>query len=369
MTEKDHTNCPRCRSEGRPVKAITLQSLLREEQRDRIGSHEWRFCETPGCDVVYFRADGDGERFTKHDLTVRVGIKETTAPRPVCYCFEHTVEEIDEEIARTGRTTVLDDIRTRMKVACWCETTSPMGSCCLATVTRFVKAAQARAGNTSPAADTEPEEDCCATAHRPPVTSTRSWSGLATGGALLSAALSSACCWLPLLLLAFGASAAGVAGFFETWRPWFLGGAGVLLGLGFYFAYFKRQTCAPGSACATPNPNLRRLNRIILWIATLFIAAFAFFPNYLGTILGNNKEPVPITENPDTMTLTIEGMTCESCAITLEKRLLQVPDVGNARVDYLSRRAIIRPIDGQSISFEEISRTVKTAGYTSKRNE
>ena len=37
----------------------------------------------------------------------------------------------------------------------------------------------------------------------------------ATGGAVISAILSSACCWLPFLLIAFGASAAGVSGFFE----------------------------------------------------------------------------------------------------------------------------------------------------------
>ena len=45
--------------------------------------------------------------FTKADLTVRVGIKETAAPRHICYCFNHTVEEIEEEVHLTGKTTVL----------------------------------------------------------------------------------------------------------------------------------------------------------------------------------------------------------------------------------------------------------------------
>ncbi len=39
----------------------------------------------------------------------------------------------------------------------------------------------------------------------------------------MTALLSPACCWLPLLLIAFGASAAGVSGFFETYRPYLLG--------------------------------------------------------------------------------------------------------------------------------------------------
>jgi NAD(P)H-nitrite reductase large subunit len=70
------------------------------------------------------------------DLTVRVGIKERNGPRHVCYCFNHTIEEIEEEVRRSGTTTVLDDIKTRMKTACWCETKSPQGSCCLASVTK-----------------------------------------------------------------------------------------------------------------------------------------------------------------------------------------------------------------------------------------
>lgn len=297
MTEKITATCPRCRSKGRPVKSITLQSLLREEFTNLIGGHDWRFCETPECEVVYFRADGDGGNFTKDQLTLRVGIKETATPRPVCYCFNHTVEEIDEEVARTGKTTVLDDIRTRMKVDCWCEITSPMGSCCLATVTRFVKAAQARAGTSDTDSTAEPPEDCCAVADDPPATSTRRWSGLAIGGALVSAVLSSACCWLPLLLLGFGASAAGVAGFFEAWRPLFLSGAVVLLGAGFYLAYSRKETCAPGSACAVPNPKLRRFKRLVHWVAALFIAAFAFFPNYLGAILGNDPKAASIKQS------------------------------------------------------------------------
>ncbi len=94
---------------------------------------------------------------------MRVGIKETTAPRPVCYCFHHSVEEIDEDIARTGQTGVIDDIKTRMQKACWCETTNPMGACCLSTVTRFVKAAKARVGNASSTSSAEDEaRDCCA---------------------------------------------------------------------------------------------------------------------------------------------------------------------------------------------------------------
>jgi len=64
---------------------------------------------------------------------------------------------------------------------------------------------------------------------------------LSTPAAVGSAILSSACCWLPLLLLAFGLSAGGVAGFFETVRPYFLAAAATRV------FHIEGMTCA---ACA-----------------------------------------------------------------------------------------------------------------------
>ena len=58
----------------------------------------------------------------------------------------------------------------------------------------------------------------------------------ARSGAVVSAALASMCCILPLSLGAIGLSTTAVAVFFEPLRPWFLALAALLLGLGFYFA-------------------------------------------------------------------------------------------------------------------------------------
>jgi hypothetical protein len=85
-----------------------------------------------------------------------------------------------------------------------------------------------------------------------------------TPAAVLSAILSSACCWLPLLLLAFGLPAAGVAGYFEAVRSCFLVAAAALLAAGFYFAYLRKPACKADDTCATPSPKLRRFDRTIL---------------------------------------------------------------------------------------------------------
>ncbi len=78
----------------------------------------------------------------------------------------------------------------------------------------------------------------------------------ASAGAMASAILSSACCWLPLLLLAFGLSAGGMASFLEAYRPYLLGVTALLLGSGFYLTYFRKKKCGPDGSCAVPNRKL-----------------------------------------------------------------------------------------------------------------
>ena len=138
--------CPRCGFGGKRVKTITLRSLLRSEREAEIGEADYFFCSMPDCDTVYFR-EGGGRTFSKGDLTVRVGIKESSPPRPVCYCFDHTVEEIFDEVRRTGRSTVAADIRRMMaEERCSCETQNPQGSCCLGTVESYAREALAGYG-------------------------------------------------------------------------------------------------------------------------------------------------------------------------------------------------------------------------------
>ena len=54
---------------------------------------------------------------------------------------------------------------------------------------------------------------------------------LAQVGALASAIVASACCWLPLLLIAVGVSGSALSATFEAWRPVLLPLPFALLGL------------------------------------------------------------------------------------------------------------------------------------------
>lgn len=53
---------------------------------------------------------------------------------------------------------------------------------------------------------------------------------------------------------------------------------------------------------------MQKLNLVMLGIATVTTVAFAFFPNYVGTLISTSSivESAPDTES---VVLTIEGMT------------------------------------------------------------
>lgn len=112
--------CPRCGGEGKPVSTKTVQALAKAPGGD------YRLCPGAACDVVYFGA----ATILKRDLSVR--FKETESPRPLCYCFGYTFENVDDAAER--------DIRAKIKAGlCSCETKNPTGRCCLGDVTRALR--------------------------------------------------------------------------------------------------------------------------------------------------------------------------------------------------------------------------------------
>ena len=123
------TECPACGRAAKLVKPLTLRALLRKEIVGLVVEGEYRFCDAQDCDIVYF---GEGRTFTKANLAVSVGVKETSGERPLCYCFGHSVATVTEELRRQGSSNALENTRRRMKEeGCSCELKNPSGSCCL----------------------------------------------------------------------------------------------------------------------------------------------------------------------------------------------------------------------------------------------
>ena len=127
--------------------------------------------------------------------------------------------------------------------------------------------------------------DCCS-----PTSIDRPSGRWLAASSVVVAVISSACCWLPLVLIAFGLSGVGLSAAFWAVRPWLLIGAAILLAAGFYSAY-RRQPCCTAKST--------RFSRALVWMATASVLAFALFPLYAEILMGPIEGPACCT-SPET---------------------------------------------------------------------
>lgn len=197
--------------------------------------------------------------------------------------------------------------------------------------------------------------------------------------ALISAAMASSCCWLPLLLLALGVSGAGIASTLEAYRPLFIVVTFGFLGAAFCFTYRPHRTvvggahdcCSPQPAegtedcCATPDRghfSVAALNKVMLWVVTALAVAFLLFPNYVGAFLGGG-DGKRVTTSMNRASLKVEGMTCEGCASLVEKAIRSVPGVLAVEVDYQKGQAVVGTEPCCPVPRDGILAALEKAGY------
>ena len=186
------------------------------------------------------------------------------------------------------------------------------------------------------------------------------------GGSIIAAAVASACCWLPLLLITFGLSAGGLGTLFEQTRPIFLTAAVLLLSTGFYFAYIRKEQCEPGSACETTNPKRKRVNRMVFWVGTVGVLAFAAFPSYVSIFQPSPARAVTdlaTTAQNTVLTLTVEGMSCEGCTAIAQNELAKVAGVFHAEVQFEQGRALVTVDSASPPSTATLIGAIEKAGY------
>lgn len=180
-------------------------------------------------------------------------------------------------------------------------------------------------------------------------------------GAVLAAALASACCILPAILGAIGLSGAVLSAFFEPLRPWFLALAAILLSAGFYLA-MRRP--AEGEAC-TSSGWLAGATRPTLFASALATFALAMAPGLMG-LAADGPETLASEVASEVVVLQVDGMTCESCAPAVRSHLLDVPGVIDAAVSYERARAEVRVRAERPPDPERLVEAVAESGYAAR---
>ena len=164
--------------------------------------------------------------------------------------------------------------------------------------------------------------------------------GALIGGSILVAALSSACCWLPLLGMAFGISAVGAGAAFEDYRVPLLGMAAGLLVGAVFFQRRSRRAC-DSEGCPPPRGS----GVLIPVVGGVLVLGFALFPELLARKPSAARSTVEAPRGP-VSTYAVTGMTCEGCTDLLVGYLEEQPEVARAQVDYATATAQVEFVPG-----------------------
>ncbi len=110
---------------------------------------------------------------------------------------------------------------------------------------------------------------------------------LLTGGSVLGALAMSSCCILPLVLFSLGATGAWIGNLaaLYPYKLYFFLATAVFLAGGFYQVYRKPRAgaCDAEPSCAAPISD--RINKVMLWSATILVLAALAFPYYAPLLL------------------------------------------------------------------------------------
>ncbi|MDF1524471.1 MAG: cation transporter, partial [Trueperaceae bacterium] len=71
-----------------------------------------------------------------------------------------------------------------------------------------------------------------------------------------------------------------------------------------------------------------------LWLTTVFVAVFAFFPEYVGTFTGGGGEVAEAAPTQTTVRYQVEGMTCAGCEGHAREAIEAIPGVASVGVSY-----------------------------------
>lgn len=188
-------------------------------------------------------------------------------------------------------------------------------------------------------------------------------------GAVLSALAASACCWLPVIL---GAASAGIAGFGATlapYRPYLIGFTFAFLAMAFYFTYRPAKAACP--TCCTTSPQAtqgKRLQKLVLWLVTLFNLGVIAYPYLVSHRVQAKVDSIPgvaVPASAKAVVLTIEKMSCPSCAEQIAGSLKRQPGVYEVTVEFDAQRTTVR-YDPTRVNPAQLCATVERLGFSAR---
>ncbi len=183
------------------------------------------------------------------------------------------------------------------------------------------------------------------------------------GAGIISAFAASLCCITPLLALIAGSS--GIAASFswlEPLRPYLIGITVLVLGFAWYQKLKPKKEIE--CDCETENKTSFWQSKLFLGIITIFAVAMLAFPYYTSIFYPNHtaKTEFVSDENIQEVSVSIKGMTCESCNLHVEHELFELPGILSAKADFKTASAKVK-FDKSKVNIDSIILAINKTGY------
>jgi mercuric ion transport protein len=183
---------------------------------------------------------------------------------------------------------------------------------------------------------------------------------------LLTSASASLCCIVPFLGIVGGSgSVMSSVSWLEPYRPFFIGGTFLFLGL----AWYKTTRPRAEDECGCEKQPSFFQSRKFLTIVTVLSFVLISFPSY-SRFLIQEQESVKLTSDQDKnkkVTLSVSGMTCASCEHHIESEVIKLSGVSSVKASYTNKSAIIE-YDPQKVDEAKIVATINETGYKVEKN-
>lgn len=188
-----------------------------------------------------------------------------------------------------------------------------------------------------------------------------------TGVGIFSAIAASLCCITPLLSLVAGASgAASSLSWLEPARPYLIGLAIVTLGFAWYRSLSTKESvaCGPDGTCAVEKKSFlaSKTFLIIITIAAIALIAFPYYANVFYPKTQKQNILVVESNNINTASFAIKGMTCKGCETEVNNELYKVSGVIDAQTFYAKGTSIVK-FDKSKATIEQLKNAISQTGY------
>ncbi|WMN12968.1 mercuric transport protein MerTP [Marivirga salinae] len=186
------------------------------------------------------------------------------------------------------------------------------------------------------------------------------------GAGLVSAITASLCCITPVLALVSGAS--GIASAFswlDPLRPFLIGVTILVLAFAWYQNLRPRTEEEIACACEEGEKSNFWQSKKFLGIVTVFAVVMMAFPLYADMFYSSQDKKQTIvveSDNLQTATFEIKGMTCNSCASHVENDVNKLDGIVGVDASYEDADATVK-YDKSKVSSEEIEAVINGTGY------